>query len=53
MRIKYKLVRNNSFKKYIVIKISNSYNVNKKLDKESIGIIKFYDNDLLCFITIK
>ena len=47
MKIKYKLVRDNNFKKYLDIKINNSYNVNKKLDKERIGLIKFYDDDLI------
>ena len=47
MRIKYKLTRNNSFKKYITINISKSYNVNKKLDEESLGLIKFYDEELI------
>ncbi len=47
MRIKYKLAKKNIFRNYISINISKSYNVNKKLDEESLGLIKFYDEELI------
>ena len=47
MKIKYNLERKNNFKKYLNIDIKNSYNLNKKIDKESLGIIKFYNNDMI------
>ncbi len=47
MKIKYSLMRKNNFKKYLDINISNSYNVNRKVDEESLGLIKFYDNNLI------
>jgi hypothetical protein len=47
MRVKYSLTKKNTYKNYTEISISNSFGVNKKIDKESIGLIKFYDNDLI------
>ncbi len=47
MKIKYNLIKKNTYKKYLDINIKNSYNVNKKIDEESLGIIKFYNDDLI------
>ena len=47
MKTKYKLVKKNEFKIYLDINVSNSYNVNRKIDEERLGLIKFYDYDLI------
>ncbi len=47
MRIKYCLKKKNDFKKYTKILFNNSYNLNKRLDKDSLGLIKFYDNEMI------
>ncbi len=49
MKIKYTLVKN-KFKKYEDINLLDSYNMNKKKDKESIGIIKFYDKKMIAMV---
>lgn len=47
MKIKYNLIKKNAYKKYLDINIKRSYNVNKKIDEESLGIIRFYNDDLI------
>ena len=47
MKIKYSLTKENKFKKISEINISDSYDINKKMDKESRGIIKFYNAYLI------
>ncbi len=47
MRIKYCLKKKNDFKKYTKILFNNSYNLNKRLDKDSLGLIKFYDKEMI------
>lgn len=43
----YYLNRKSIYKKYLEINVDSSYNMNKKKDNESIGIIKFYDNKII------
>lgn len=45
--MKYNLFRKNGFKKYLLINVDSSFSMKKKTDKESIGIIKFYDEELI------
>ncbi len=47
MKIKYNLIKKNAYKKYLDINIKSSYNVNKKIVEESLGVIKFYNDDLI------
>lgn len=44
---KYILNKNSIYKKYSDLNIDTSYNMNKKKENESIGVIKFYNNDLI------
>ena len=47
MRIKYNIVKKNKYKECINTSINSSYNIRKKIDKDSLGIIKLYDNELI------
>ena len=53
MKVRYNLIRKSNFKKYLDININNSYNFNKKIDKDSIGLIKFYDYNLISNVILK
>ena len=53
MKAKYSLIKKNNFKNYLKINSSDSYNVNKRIDKESLGTIKFYDNDMINIVIKK
>ena len=53
MKTKYNLIKKNNFKNYLKINSSDSYNVNKRIDKESLGTIKFYDNDMINIVIKK
>lgn len=46
-KIKYVLVKKNSFKKVINVNFDKSFDMNKKKDKECIGVIKFYDEKIV------
>lgn len=45
--VKYILERNSLFIRYSSILLDNSYNMQKKKDKKSIGTIKFYNDKLI------
>ena len=47
MKIKYDLTKKNTYKKYLAINIKDSYKVNKKITEESLGVIKFYNDNLI------
>lgn len=51
--VKYQLLRHNNYKKYLKISLDDSYNMNKKKDKESIGVIKFYNEKLIKMVVQK
>lgn len=53
MKVRYNLIKKSNFKKYLDININNSYNFNKKIDKDSIGLIKFYDYNLISNVILK
>ena len=47
MKARYKLVKNNNLKKYMDLNVANSYDINKKIDKNEMGKIKFYNQKLI------
>jgi len=46
-KIKYVIIKKNSFKNIITYQFDESFNMKKKKDKESIGVIKFYDEKII------
>lgn len=47
MKNNYKITKNNKYNKYSLIKTDISLNMKKKKDKDSMGTIKFYNDDLI------
>lgn len=44
---KYILIKKNKYTKYSELVINNSYNMNKKKDGQSLGIIRIYDEKMI------
>ena len=50
---KYSLYKNDIYKKIVSYKLNDSFDMQKKQDKERIGIIKFYDDKIINSVITK